>query len=225
VFPVFAAYYYWLPKMTGRLLDERLGKWSFWVMFVGFNLTFFPMHLAGLLGMPRRIYTYPASVGWGQLNLLETIGTWIMAAGILLSIVSFVRSLRSGVPAGRNPWNADGLEWDTESPPPVYGSERIPVVATRHPLWDEFDEHEDPADDRTLDHARTSVMTTVLDARPLAVATMPEDTATPLYLALSLTALFTALLLQAMWIALGAACLVALVAATWLWPETGRHLA
>ena len=111
VFPVFAAFYYWLPKMTGRMMNETLGKWSFWVMFVGFNLGFFPMHNLGLMGMPRRIYTYQEGLGFDSLNMMVTIGAFILGIGILLSIINLIISLRYGALAGKNPWNSDGLEW------------------------------------------------------------------------------------------------------------------
>jgi cytochrome c oxidase subunit 1/cytochrome c oxidase subunit I+III len=220
--PVFAAFYYWLPKITGRLLDERLGKCSFWVIFVGFNLTFFPMHVLGLLGMPRRIYTYPAVTGWGSLNMAETIGAFVLTIGILLSIWNFFVSMRRGAVAGRNPWNADSLEWDTESPPAVYNSETIPVVTTRHPLWDDFDESHDPDHDRAFDQGRVTVVTSTLDGVPIAVAKMPEDTLTPFLMAVALTVLFAALLLKSMAVAAAATLLCLLVAAVWLWPEEER---
>jgi cytochrome c oxidase subunit 1/cytochrome c oxidase subunit I+III len=222
VFPVVAAFYYWLPKMTGRMLDERLGKWSFWIMFVGFNQTFFPMHILGLLGMPRRIYTYPAVTGWGRLNMIETVGTYVLTVGILISVWNFFRSLRVGEPAGKNPWNADSLEWDTESPPAVYGSEEIPTVETRHPLWDEHDEESDPSGDRVLDEGRVTVVTTVFDAVPVSIAKMPEDTVTPLLMAIAMTALFSAVLVHAMRTSLLALVACLIVAAVWLWPEPER---
>ena len=222
MFPVFAALYYWMPKISGRMLDERLGKISFWIMFAGFNLTFFPMHLAGLVGMPRRIYTYPAGIGWTGLNLTETIGTYVLTIGIAISLWNFLTSIRNGPHAGRNPWNADSLEWDAESPPQVYGTDRIPTTVTRHPLWDDHDEHDDPEGDRTLDYARITPALTPLDAVPCAMAKMPDDTSTPLLLNIGLAILFAALLFKAMWIALAGviACLAA--AATWLWPEPER---
>jgi cytochrome c oxidase subunit 1/cytochrome c oxidase subunit I+III len=223
MFPVFAAFYYWLPKITGHLLDERLGKWSFWVMFAGFNLVFFPMHIVGLLGMPRRIYTYPASVGWGGWNMAETIGAYVLGVGMLLSIINFFRSFR-GESCGRDPWKAGTLEWESQSPPEVYGSELVPIVASRFPLWDEFDEHFDPEEDRALDHQRVAAVSTVLDADPIGVAKMADDTATPLYMALVLTVLFTALLLKAMWVALGAVLAGLIVAGAWLWPEPERQI-
>ena len=222
--PVFAAFYYWLPKMTGRMLDERLGTWSFWLIFIGLNVTFFPMQILGLLGMPRRVYTYPAVTGWGQLNMLETVGAFVQTAAILVSIVNFFRSLRVGPMAGTNPWNADTMEWQTESPPAVYGSERIPVVATRHPLWDDFDEEFDPDDDRVFDQGRLTVTTSPLDGVPISVAKMPDDTMTPFLMAIALTVLFTALLLKSMGIALAATIACLFVAAAWLWPEPERRV-
>ncbi|MGH7263838.1 MAG: cytochrome c oxidase subunit I, partial [Candidatus Rokuibacteriota bacterium] len=118
LFPVFAGLYYWLPKLTGRLLDERLGRWNFWLMFAGFNVTFFPLHLAGLLGMPRRVYTYPAGLGWDTPNLVATLGALALGAGVLLFLVNLGWSLRRGRPAGADPWSADTLEWSQASPVP-----------------------------------------------------------------------------------------------------------
>ena len=136
VFPIFAGMYYWLPKMTGRMLSERLGKLSFWVMFVSFHLAFFPMHILGLLGMPRRVYTYKAGWGWGTLNAIVTIGSFMFATGVLISLVNVVWSRRRGEPAGANPWSADTLEWATSSPPEEYNFRRSPIVRSRSPLWD-----------------------------------------------------------------------------------------
>jgi cytochrome c oxidase subunit 1/cytochrome c oxidase subunit I+III len=219
VFPVFAALYYWLPKMTGRMMDERAGRWSFWLMFVGFNLAFFPMHLTGLAGMPRRIYTYPSGMGWDGTNLLITVGAAVLAVGVLVSLLNFVLSARSGAPAGPNPWNADTLEWSLDSPPPVYASAHIPTVASRHPLWDAHDEEYDPGGERILAEGRLTLATTWRDARPVAISQMPEDTATPLLLALALTALFSALLLKALWFLAAFAVISLIVAAVWLWPR------
>jgi len=221
VFPVFAALYYWYPKFTGRMLDERLGKASFWVMFVGFNVTFFPMHVTGLLGMPRRIYTYPAGSGWESWNVASSAGAVILSAGILMSVWNFLASRRAGALAGANPWNADTLEWAIPSPPPSYAFEHLPTVRTRHPLWDEWDELDDPSGERILDRGgrRLTLVTSILDARPKAVATMPGDTLTPLWAALALTVLFVALLLRIPWVALAALLLTALASAAWLWPE------
>ncbi|HEV8365003.1 MAG TPA: cbb3-type cytochrome c oxidase subunit I, partial [Gemmatimonadaceae bacterium] len=135
IFPFFAGVYYWYPKITGWLLHERLGRWSFWTMFVFFNVTFFPMHISGLLGMPRRVYTYSGALGWNTTNLISTLGALGFAAGILLTLVNLVRSRRSGRPAGNDPWGGDTLEWAETSPPRAAQFPRIPLVHDRHPLW------------------------------------------------------------------------------------------
>ena len=220
--PVFAAFYYWLPKITGRMLNEALGKISFWFIFIGLNVAFFPMHILGLLGMPRRQWTYPAGFGWDSLNLISTIGAFIIGVGIAISIWNFFVSVRGGVLAGRNPWNADTLEWDIPSPPPPYGSVHIPTVASRHPLWDEHDEEEDPCDERILDQGRLTLTTSALDGITVAIARMPEDSIAPLLASLALTLLFVALILKWLWVALAAIVLLVIVAAVWLWPEPGQ---
>src|SRR3954452_16288877 len=120
VFPILGGIYYWFGKFTGRMLSERLGKWSFWLVFIGMNLTFFPMHIYGLEGMPRRVYTYEAGLGWDLGNLLASIGAAVLATGLLLTLVNAVRSLRWGQPAPADPWGGDTLEWATASPPPPY---------------------------------------------------------------------------------------------------------
>src|SRR5215212_825833 len=136
VFPLFGAFYYWFPKFTGRMLGERAGKWNFWLLFLGFNLTFFPMHQLGLKGMPRRVYTYLPGTGWGGLNLLATAGGVILTLGVLAFMINVFRSLRRGEQAGDNPWDADTLEWATSSPPPNYNFLHVPTVAGRNALWD-----------------------------------------------------------------------------------------
>ncbi len=219
VFPVFAAFYYWLPKITGRMMNERLGKWSFWLMFIGFNLAFFPMHIAGIIGMPRRVYTYPIGSGLERLNLLATIGAFILGVGILISVWNFVASMKRGVLAGPNPWRADTLEWGIQSPPPPYAWARIPTVRTRHPLWDEHDEEYDPRDERILDQGRLTLATSWLDAEPQAIARMSEDTITPLLLALGLTAVFVGLVLILLWLALAGTIFTLVIGALWLWPQ------
>ena len=218
MFPVFAALYYWLPKMTGRMLSEKLGKISFWIMFVGFNLAFFTMHILGVEGMPRRIYTYVDGMGWGSMNMLVTIGAFILAIGILLTIINFFWSLSHGALAGKNPWNADTLEWSTDSPPAPYGSVHLPTVVTRHPLWDEHDEEEDPNGERILDQARLTFSTTWLDSVPFALARMPKDTLKPLLAALGMFVIFGALVFQWMWVVLAAVIYTLVLVALWLRP-------
>lgn len=219
VMPVFAAFYYWLPKMSGRMMNERLGKWSFWIMFIGLNLAFFPMHISGIKGMPRRIYTYPPGLGLEGLNTTSTIGAFILGVGIAVSLYNFVRTMRAGAYAGRNPWNADTLEWSAESPPAPYGSVHIPRVRSRHPLWDDYDEEYDPGDRRVYDQGRLTLASTWLDAEPVALARMPEDTLTPLYLTLTLSLVFAALLADKLWLALAGVIASLIVMACWMWPK------
>ncbi|UIJ74184.1 cytochrome c oxidase subunit I [Aurantimonas sp. HBX-1] len=223
LFGVLGAVYFWFPKMTGRMLGERLGRWNFWITFFGFNLAFLPMHWTGLLGMPRRIYTYPENVGWTSVNLTTTIGAFILAVGILLLFINVLVSLRRGAVAGPNPWDAPTLEWAVSSPPPPYNFAVIPVVASRHPLWeDRLEEASGRSSiDRglALDHGKEILATSVIDARPDAVLKMPDDNPWPFVLTLALSVLFTALLLH-WWIVAGAgaaACVLAIL--IWLWPR------
>jgi cytochrome c oxidase subunit 1 len=146
LFAVLAAVYYWFPKATGRMMGESLGRWHFWLMFIGFNLTFLPMHFSGLLGMPRRIYTYEPGRGWEIWNQLTSLGAVVQAAAFAVFFVNIAWSLRRGKPAGNDPWDAWTLEWATNSPPPVYNFEIIPQVASRRPLWDL--KHPDDPDSR-----------------------------------------------------------------------------
>jgi cytochrome c oxidase subunit 1 len=135
-FAIMAAFYYWFPKISGRLLSERIGLWHFTLMLLGFNLTFGPMHMAGLLGMPRRIYTYSAETGWAIWNQLASIGAVILAISVAIFLWNLIYSLWRGKEAGPDPWDGWTLEWATTSPPPPYNFEVVPVVASRRPLWD-----------------------------------------------------------------------------------------
>lgn len=223
VFPVIGGLYYWFPKMSGRLLDERLGRWSFWIAFLGFNLAFLPMHLTGLFGMPRRIYTYPAGMGWDALNLVTTIGGFIFALGVLITFFNCWKSMRSGASAGDNPWGAPTLEWATTSPPPPYNFAVIPTVASRHPLWeDQLDEDPSRSSIRrgmSLDDGKEAIMTSPIDGEPERIVKMPDDSIAPFLLTLAILLFFVGLLLRLFIVA--AIGLAAVIAALifWNWPR------
>jgi cytochrome c oxidase subunit 1/cytochrome c oxidase subunit I+III len=223
VFPILAAVYYWMPKVTGRLLSERLGKLSFWLIFIGFNLLFFPMHLSGLLGMPRRVYTYAPGLGWDGWNLASSIGAYVVALGFLVTVVNFLRSLRRGEPAGDDPWGGDSLEWATSSPPPPYNFAAVPVVHSAYPLWEErFRERLDAAREderRQLAGDHEVLRTSELDAEPERAVEMPEETIVPLVVALGFLVAFGGLLAGGYVVAaLGVPVVLAGLAA-WAWPR------
>jgi cytochrome c oxidase subunit I+III len=190
VFPLFGGFYYWYPKVTGRRLSERAGRWNFWLFFIGFNVAFFPMHILGLEGMPRRVYTYPAAAGWEGLNLLSTVGAVTVALSVLVFIVNVWRSRRRGEPATQDPWGASGLEWATPSPPPAYNFERIPVVRSRDPRW----EPGFPAAEVVglPDTVRTTLVTRLHDAEPDHVYVLPDPSIWPFLAALATTGMFIA---------------------------------
>ncbi|OIQ69299.1 cytochrome c oxidase subunit 1 [mine drainage metagenome] len=224
VFPVIGGIYYWFPKMTGRLMDERLGRWNFWVMFIGFNLAFFPMHVIGLLGMPRRVYTYPSGYGWDTLNLASSIGAFLFAIGVLLFLINVLRSLRQGEKAGPNPWDASTLEWSTPSPPQPYNFAVIPTLASRHPLWEDRLGEEDAGRsilDRgpLLDHGRETLGTTALDGEPDVILKMPEDSCAPIVMALLLTALCYCALIHSWWLCVVSVLGIFVCLVIWLWPQ------
>lgn len=136
VFAFFSGFYYWFPKVTGRMLDERIGRLTFWTMFGGFHLTFFIQHILGWIGMPRRVYTYPDLPGYGWMNLVSTIGAFVIALSVVFFVVNVVHALLRGAPAGENPWDAYTLEWATSSPPAPHNFDRLPPIRSRRPLWD-----------------------------------------------------------------------------------------
>ena len=227
-FPIFAGVYYWFPKFTGKMLDDRLGKWNFWLLFVGVNVTFFPMHIVGLLGMPRRVYTYDDGLGWGIYNLISTLGVVaLIVPGIAVFIWNVVRSFRRGEPAGPNPWGADTLEWATTSPPSEHGWTVLPIVHSRHPLWDQDDLHAgDPALVRFVHGLsewplrwRAAVIVGTADARPQEVFRDAGPSLWPLIAACGLVLIFLAELIKAR-LAIGAgALLLAVGVIGWNWPE------
>jgi cytochrome c oxidase subunit 1 len=224
VFPLFGAFYYWFPKFTGRLLGETLGKWNFWLFFIGFNVSFFPMHLLGLAGMPRRVWTYPAGMGWDQMNLAATVGGVMIAASVLLFIINVLKSRRHGVPAGPNPWGAGTLEWGTDSPPQAGNFVAPPVCGGRYPLWepDGVPAHVSGlADDR-----REILVTTLMDAVPDLRPTMPSPSIWPFLSAVAVTILFVGSIFTP-WAVVWGAVPVAIGMTLWFWPrkkETERNV-
>jgi cytochrome c oxidase subunit 1 len=215
VFPLIGAIYYWFPKVTGRLMDERLGKWNFWLAVLGFNAAFFPMHILGLKGMPRRIYTYPVETGWGDLNLFISLAALVFAASFLVLGWNIVKSLRHGEPAGPNPWNAGTLEWATPSPPPSYNFSRIPVVTNVEPLWREGATGEAPG--LRVD-AREIVVTTLAEARPDIRESSPKPSIWPFLAAIATGAAFLASIFTP-WAVVWGGIPVAITLIGWFWPK------
>jgi cytochrome c oxidase subunit I+III len=217
VFPIFGGMYYWFPKVTGRMYFERPGQISFWIIFAGTNLLFFPMHIVGLLGMPRRVYTYPGGMGWSVYNALETVGGFVTTAGILLLFGNLVVSYFRGPRAGSDPWHGPTLEWSVVSPPPEYNFAVIPRVSSAYPNWD--------AGDRELDTQRLAVGVGVLDGgheQPVStpfdghadeIVRMPYGSAWPVLTALCLSAMFAVLTIEKFTVAavVGVFLLLALV--------------
>jgi cytochrome c oxidase subunit I+III len=219
VFPIFAGMYYWFPKVTGRMYFERPGQIAFWLIFAGTNVLFFPMHIVGLLGMPRRVYTYPGGMGWTAYNVVETIGGFITLAGILLLFGNLVVSYRRGLPAGPDPWHGPTLEWATPSPPPEYNFAVIPRVSSAYPNWDEADREADrrrlQAADGVLDRGHEQVATTVADGEPQEIVEMPHSSPWPIVLALCLAGMFAVLTIEKFTIAALFAVLVVLTLLAW----------
>jgi len=226
-FPIFAGVYYWFPKFTGKLLDERLGRWNFWLLFVGVNLAFFPMHIVGLLGMPRRVYTYPDGLGWETYNLISTIGVLVIVPGIAVFVWNVVRSYRKGEPAGNNPWGADSLEWAVPSPPAEHGWSVLPIVRSRHPLWDQDELHRGDRRVERFVHGlsqwplrwRAAVIVGTADGRPQEVFRVSDPSIWPLVAAGGVVLIFMAELTK---IRLGAAAGALVVVGAvigWNWPK------
>jgi heme/copper-type cytochrome/quinol oxidase subunit 1 len=188
VFPLFAAFYYWFPKVTGRMLSERAGKWHFWLFLIGMNVTFFPMHFLGMMGMTRRVYTYLPETGFGPLNLLATVGAAMMGVAVVIFLMNMLRSLRAGRPAGDDPWGAHTLEWGTASPPPSYNFLHIPVVQGLYALWERTTDR--PVVVGMNPRRREILLTTVLDAEPDARYQHPGPSMAPLLCALAVAVTF-----------------------------------
>ena len=204
VFPILGGLYYWFPKVTGRMYHERWGQASFWVSFAGMNLTFFPMHIVGLLGMPRRQYTYPGDLGWTGYNVVESIGAYLLAAGLLMVVANLVVSLFRGERAGPDPFGGATLEWATSSPPPAYNYAVIPKVSSPYPMWDPGDRDEDVANlaggRMVLEQGHETPASTAVDAEWDEILDMPSSSPWPLVLAVAISGIFAFVLLE-QWIA------------------------
>jgi cytochrome c oxidase subunit 1 len=216
VFPLMGAIYYWYPKIVGRMMSERLGRWVVGLVFVGFNLTFFPMHLLGLNGMPRRIYTYQSEMQWGSTNLFVSLSACVLALGFLLFFYDAIRSARKGPPAGDNPWDAGTLEWATTSPPPDYNFAYIPVVTSAYPLWDER-EALPVATGLRLDR-REIVVSTVGDARPEARESSPRNSIWPFWTAIA-TSIMLIFSVFSPWAVIWGSVPIAVALIGWFWPK------
>jgi cytochrome c oxidase subunit I+III len=225
VFPIIAGLYYFYPIARGKLLSDRLGTLAFWLSFVGFNLTFFPMHISGLLGMPRRVFTYPAGSGLALLNLVSTVGAFLLAAGIAVIVWDVLRPRRRQPVAPRNPWGAGTLEWVQEMPGKPWGIRSIPEIDGRYPIWDQPNLIRDIDEGRFYlpdaeEGWRETIITSVIDARPEQVQRLPSSSFVPLIAALTLGGFFVFGTFHLWWLALGSALLSLGVILVWLWQGT-----
>lgn len=226
VFPLFATFYYWTPMVSRNALSERLGRWVFWLMFIGFNVTFFPMHLAGLMGMPRRVWTYPSVLGWDLLNMISTVGAFILAAGVLIFVIDVARRFRPGR-AGGNPWQAGTLEW---LPNDVYSTRSIPHIISREPLWDQPNLAADvQAGHHYLPNAptggRETLVTSPIEAKPEYVIQMPGPSWTHFIAALGTAAFFLLLTVKLVTPAVICGAIAIAACIVWAWsldPGPGR---
>jgi cytochrome c oxidase subunit I+III len=225
LFPIVAGIYYYYPLVDGKHLSDRLGRLAFWLMFIGFNVAFMPMHLTGLRGMPRRVFTYPADLGWNLLNLVSTVGAFVFAAGILAVVFDVLRPKRRQRKGETNPWNAGTLEWISE-PEENWGIRSIPIISSRYPLWDQKNLMRDVNAGRFYlpdaeEGRREGLVTSVLDARPLQVLRVAGTSSLTIVSAVSLGAVFVALTFH-LWIVTAISALVCLSAIlSWLWTGTG----
>ncbi len=226
VFPLFAAIYYWAGMGSIRPLSERLGRWTFALVFIGFNLSFFPMHLTGLLGMPRRVYTYHDYMGWDWLNMVSTIGAYVIAAGVTIFLVDLARNFRPSVDQGSaNPYNAGTLEW---IPGGAYGTRSMPHVTSRDPLWARPELAREAAEGHwylpgTVTGGRETIITSPVDAHPQYIAQLPMPSFLPLVAAVFTAAFFILLVFKAVGVALACAALAIAALLLWAWRTDPGH--
>ena len=224
VFPVFAGLYYWIPLVKGQCLSERVARWSFWLMFGGFNLAFFPMHITGLLGMPRRVYTYPAEMEWQVLNMVSTVGAFVFALGVVVFTVDLVRTQRRPSKPPGNPWNASTLEW---LPSEDYATRSIPLITSVDPLWEqpglseqvEAGQHYLPG---TVTGKRETIATSPVGARPTYLMILPGDSWLPLIAAAGTAGFFLLLTVKLMWLAWTCGLVAVGCTMAWLWESDAK---
>jgi cytochrome c oxidase subunit 1 len=217
VFPLLGGIYYWFPKLSGRMPNERWGKVSFWLIFLAFQVTFFPMHILGLLGMPRRVYTYPGNMGWDGLNLLSSLGALVLAAGVGIYLLNLILSARKGPLAGPNPWDAGTLEWATTSPPPPYNFAYVPVVEGREPLWETGDQGLAVMEGLRAD-IREVLITSAGDARPDITEGSAAPSIWPFLAAIATTGLFIGSIFDE-WALVWGSIPVTITLIGWFWPK------
>ena len=217
VFPLFAAFYYWYPKIVGRMLSERAAAWGFGLFFIGFNTTFFPMHVLGLHGMPRRIYTYLPETGWGPLNLVASSGALFMTAGVIVVLANAWRARHAGAVAGDNPWNAPTLEWATASPPAHSNFIQPPTVASAYPVW------QDAPDQAVVVGLRSDVrdvlVTHLLDTEPDHRSVFPDPSIWPLLTAIATSLMFIGSIFTA-WAVVYGSVPIFISMVGWFWPKS-----
>jgi cytochrome c oxidase subunit I len=216
LFPMFAGLYYWVPKITGRMMNDALGKWHFWLFFIGFNMTFFTMHFLGLHGMPRRVYTYTPEMHWGTLNMIASVGVLFMTAGLIVFLINFFQSKATGRLAGPNPWAAGSLEWAVPSPPSHYNFLDLPTVNGREALWDELPKQ--PIVVGVRDDIPEVLVTNSLDSEPQHKDEMPGPSIWPFLTSIAVSIAFVWSIFSPWGIAYGAIPVV-ITLVGWLWPR------
>jgi cytochrome c oxidase subunit I+III len=219
VFPVFAAIYYWAPVVSGRQLSEPMGKWACAIMFIGVHLTFFPMHFAGMAGMPRRVWTYSETLGWDVWNMISTVGAFLIAIGVLIVLIDLLLHLRPAAKVDVNPWNAGTLEW---LPLDNYAARSIPVIDSAYPLWDRPELREEVDRGRhylpgTVTGTRETIVTSAVDARPEFILRLPGPSWLPMLAGIGTAIFFFALTVKWTWVAIAGVLLAVGGIVRWLW--------
>ena len=227
LFPFIAGLYYWLPHFSGRMPSDKLARWGFWLTFIGFNITFLVMHMTGLLGMPRRVYTYQSGLGWDLPNSISSVGAFIIAMGVAMILLDIILHFRYGRPAGSNPWQADTLEWATATPPQPYNFISLPACPMRHPMWDQPDLQTTIAEGRhnlsEIDHGRRETWgTDPITGKIREIIHLPGNSWLPFYAALALSVVCICLLIRAYGMAIFAILVSLVLLLRWSWINGGH---